>query len=146
MAKFRSSVGKSTRTFPGGQSQRDYTQQTKAEMESVIRRYSKAIEELKGAGQIILYKIVEPTYELSQVYCPEDKGDLKSSGYIQATNQFVEVGYARGGKPHYAVYVHEKLENRHFPPTRAKWLQGALEEDIGNYKERARQLYKGVLK
>lgn len=77
---------------------------------------------------------LEPTFEKSKVYCPKDTHRLVNSGYLEITGfrgqPRVEMGYAKGGDPHYAVLVHENLNMHHQPPTQAKFLQRAVEEDL----------------
>lgn len=145
MARARASVGKSTRNFKFA-SQRDFTQATAASMASIIRNFSNFLSTVEKVTPTILYNAVEPTFKISQKYVPKDTHDLENSGYIKATGHFVEVGYARAGKPFYAVYVHEKVENRHKAPTKAKFLQHALEEDLPNIKIRIKNGYGGLVK
>lgn len=145
MPRARGSIGKSTRTFKF-ESQRAYTHLAKSSLQNVLGRFNTFIQNVENTTPQILYDAVKPTYELSQKYCPKDTGDLRASGYIKATGQFVEVGYAKAGKPWYAVYVHEKVENYHYPPTRAKWLQVALEEDLPNIKTRLAGYYGGLVR
>lgn len=86
----------------------------------------------------VMYDALEPTFELSQKYVPVDTGELKDSGYLDITkrgkNPVVEIGYGRDGAP-YAVYVHE-MPHYHKPPTRFKYLQGALDEDYNQILNR----------
>jgi hypothetical protein len=96
--------------------------------------FQSLIDQFEGVTPEIMLNAVQPTFQKSQEYCPTDTGALKSSGYAEITSTArggrVEVGYAKGGSPPYAVYVHENLSNFHRPPTRAKWLQAAMLEDL----------------
>jgi hypothetical protein len=78
-------------------------------------------------------RALEPTLELSNYYAPKDTGELRESGYVQVRgrrgNVTAEVGYGYGGKAPYAVIVHEHPELYHKPPTQAKFLQRAMDED-----------------
>jgi hypothetical protein len=51
----------------------------------------------------------------------------------------VEIGYAKGGDPSYAIPVHEDVEVAHEPPTSAKFLEGPINEDWGNITLRIAQ-------
>lgn len=112
----------------------------RAQMSSVINNYRKFISQVEEAMPDVLYEALQPTYELSQEYVPYDTGALADSGYLEITNfrgkPRVEIGYGLGGVPPYAVRVHETMEFRHEAPTRAKWLQVALEEDAPNVQKR----------
>ena len=73
-------------------------------------------------------------FNKSQEYVPVDTGVLKDSGYVEVVPGFFrhkgEVGYARDGSPPYAIIVHELVENQHEPPTSAKYLQRAVQEEL----------------
>ncbi|MEB3012856.1 hypothetical protein VJI77_07640, partial [Parvimonas sp. D2] len=45
------------------------------------------------------------------------------------------IGFGRGGNPSYAVYVHE-MPFAHKAPTRSKFLQAALDEDMGEIESK----------
>lgn len=101
--------------------------------QGVMKNFEKLLTHLHNNGAQVLYEALEPTFEKSQEYCPKDTGALLESGYLVITDfrgiPTVEMGYGRGGEPDYAVTVHENLEWRHKSPTRAKWLQVAIDED-----------------
>lgn len=86
-------------------------------------RKGKAIQEATSvACHIIL--------EQAKFYCPVDTGALKESGKVviygsgTATRGSVEFGTK------YAIWVHEKVEARHTPPTCAKFLERAAREKL----------------
>jgi hypothetical protein len=86
-----------------------------------------------------LYYALLPTFDLSQRYCPILTGELKASGYLEVQDYRsgvrVEMGYARGGLPEYAIHVHE-LPAYHESPTSEKFLERALDEDWTNVNQR----------
>lgn len=116
----------------------------------IIANYIDLVEHLEGITPEILMDALEPTFEISQEYCPEDTGRLKDSGYLEITEfrgrPSVEIGYGRGGEPPYAATVHENMEWRHKAPTRAKWLQVALTEDEQNIQARLAYDYRRVFR
>lgn len=85
------------------------------------------------SGQVLL-EALRPTFEKSKEYCPYKTGALRNSGYLEIRRVGLlrgwqaEIGYGRGGLPHYTIIVHE-MPTYHKPPTRYKWLQAALQED-----------------
>ncbi len=84
----------------------------------------------------IMLDVLKPTFEKSKVYCPKKTNELVESAYLEVV-QFrgkpkVEMGYAKGGKPSYAAYVHEIVQYKHEAPTQAKFLERAINEDIGS--------------
>lgn len=119
-------------------------------MNSIIKNYQRLVDYLEEVTPEVLYEAMEPTFELSQEYCPEDTGALKRSGYLEITEfrgkPTVEIGYGRGGQPPYATTVHENLEYRHKAPTRAKWLQVALTEDEQEIQDRIVSSYRRVFR
>lgn len=118
--------------------------QTK-ELETILLDFMNAMSDNSAP---IMITALEPTFELSKTYCPVDTGVLLASGYLEITsfrgNPRVEMGYARGGNPSYAVVVHEDPQFYHKPPTRYKWLQAAMMEDLGGIYERLGIEYKGA--
>lgn len=108
-------------------------------MAGIIRNYRDLIDHVEQGTPAVLLEAMEPTFEKSKDYCPKDTGDLVNSGYMKVSKYRgprVEIGYGKGGDPEYAVAVHENLEWRHKAPTRAKWLQVALEEDSDRLQSR----------
>lgn len=109
------------------------TRSARVGMAQIIRNYRKFVQNVEEAMPEILYEALGPTFEKSQEYCPVDTGALVESGYLEITEfrkrSRVEIGYGLGGSPEYTAKVHENMEYKHEAPTRAKWLQIALEED-----------------
>lgn len=96
----------------------------------------------------IMREALIPTFEKSQIYCPVKTGDLRDSGYLEIV-QFrgsprVEMGYGAGGKPPYAILVHEASEMYHKPPTRSHWLLAAMLEDTDLMEQRLKASYKAL--
>lgn len=117
-----------------------YERGVQQSLKQVLMELNRFVDHVDDQSVEVLREALEPTFEKSQEYCPEDTGDLKRSGYLE-TRTFrgqaaVEIGYGKGGFPHYAALVHERTDFFHAPPTRAKFLQAALEEDAGNIQAR----------
>lgn len=116
---------------------RGATLDARADMADVIRRYQDLIRNLEMATPTILYNALVPVFNKSQVYVPKKTGALMGSGHL-------EVGTDERGKPEaritygdastpYAAIVHEFTHLNHEPPTRAKYLQSALEEEMDSF-------------
>ena len=134
---FRAKVGGRVR---GG----DATRQ----MAGVVNNYRRLVRHIEETTPEILLEALEPTFKKSKEYCPKDTGALVESGYLEVRElrkkPTVEIGYGFGGNPSYTVAVHENLEWRHKSPTRAKWLQAALEEDANAIRGRIIRSYSGM--
>lgn len=107
-------------------------------------------DQFEDASVDIMLEALEPTYELSQVYVPKDTGELSESGYLEEVstsrgNPQVQIGYGRSGSPYYAMYVHEMTSIPHEAPTRSKFLQAAVMEDLDNIFVRLGSGYKAFL-
>lgn len=130
-------------------SEADYVRQANQAMKSIMQDLQYIIDETEGVTPEIMKEALEPTLELSAVYCPKDTGALVESRYLEVTsfrgNPSVEMGYAKGGNPDYAAYVHEMVQIPHKPPTQAKFLERAVNEDIGNIIDRVVQGYQQLL-
>ncbi len=100
------------------------------------RNLRKAIKQIEGATLEGMQAAMEEIFDTSQVYVPVDTGDLALSGFVQIDTTVkhprVIIGYAARGNPHYAIIVHEDLTKNHAPPTRAKFLEAALQEHAGD--------------
>lgn len=101
-------------------------------MEEILGNLREFISFLDGVTPDILIEAVEPTFGKALDYCPVEHGDLRASGYLESRayrgGAEVEVGFGRGGKPDYAIYVHE-IPASHEAPTRDKFLESAFDED-----------------
>jgi len=116
------------------------------QMKSVIKNMEAFIAHIEGVTPEILEHALIPAFVLSQKYVPERTGKLKKSGYLRKRtfrgNPQVEIGYGLGGRPHYAALVHERLDFYHKPPTRAKFLEAALNETEAQRRQTIIQLTK----
>lgn len=106
------------------------------EIATDFRGYTRQVE---GFLPDDLRAALEPTMELSLVYVPKDTGELADSAYLETVNfrggARVEMGYGKGGKPAYAIYVHE-IPYKHAAPTSDKFLEKAINEDYHNIVQR----------
>jgi hypothetical protein len=104
-------------------------------MKNVIARYEKLIRSMKSATPDILYNAMIPVFEKSQEYVPKDTGALEASGVLEvSTGEFPAATITYGDKDTwYAALVHEFVWLNHEPPTRAKYLQNAMEEEIDSF-------------
>jgi hypothetical protein len=113
-------------------SEADFGNQVKSQLDAIMQNYQDFIDHMQVQSAEVLLYALEPVGEKSQEYVPYRTGELHDSFYLEASTSrgraTAEIGYARGGNPHYAVFVHENLEMHHRPPTQAKFLQRALEE------------------
>ena len=110
-----------------------------SDVTGIVNRYKEFIRRVTAVAPRATAIALLPTFEKSQIYCPKETGALVDSGYIEVTGRLghalggaepsVEIGYGRNGNPPYALIVHEVLSHYHKPPTRAKWLERALQED-----------------
>jgi hypothetical protein len=103
----------------------------------IVKRFTDFINQVRAVAPRAARIALLPTFQKSQIYCPKKTGALVYSGYLEIEGRFnlggrdpsVEIGYGKDGKPPYALIVHEVLNHYHKPPTRAKWLQVAMQED-----------------
>lgn len=89
----------------------------------------------------VMVDALRPTLDISNTYCPVETGELRGSGYVEARKRgrsgpTAEIGYGKNGQAPYAVFVHENPVFYHEPPTQAKFLQRAMDEDSGNIMDR----------
>ncbi len=137
--RFNANVGLKRLVGPNS-SQRGFTQSIRQSMQEIIKEYKRWILHMEIQTPEVLLDALRPTFEKSQILVPVKSGDLKGSGYLEKStfrgNPQVEIGYGRGGVPHYAVFVHERTDLHHDGPTQAKFLQQPLEEDFQDIQTR----------
>ena len=123
----------------------DYVTQVKAQCKALQDDLEYILEQVGDVTPEITLEALRPTFNKSQERVPQRSGDLKRSGFLEITGfrgqPRVEMGYAKGGIPRYAVLVHEQVEVPHKSPTRSKFLQSAVEEDYGQIIDRVTSGY-----
>lgn len=125
------------------------TQDARLAMTDVIAKYAALLNKLHASSPDILVNALRPIFKRAQYYVPEDTGALWESGKLE--------GKMEGGKPTasitfgneeawYAAMVHEYVWLAHQEPTRAKFLQHAMEEGIDGIMESLKVDYTRILK
>ena len=117
-------------------------------MEAIISNYRQLVKTLEGSSADILEQVLHPVLSKSQMYVPKKTGALASSVELTtentATGAEARITYGNSDV-YYAAIVHEFTWLNHQSPTRAKYLQSAMEEEIDNFLERAAQTYAGLM-
>lgn len=114
-----------------------FTKAARASMADIIKRYEQLIRSLEAATPTILANAMQPVYNRSQVYVPKDTGALMSSAQLlsgtdERGRPMVSLVYGNAETP-YAAIVHELVHLNHVSPTRAKYLQSAMEEEMDSF-------------
>jgi len=131
------STGRIRAAAPAGSldpSSANYTRAMKAQMDQIAARLEKTIKSIKNVTPKAIEAGLKPIYDLSQQYVPVDTGRLKRSGFIEtrqtSTGSRGWIGYAKGGHPSYAAWVHEMMHIPHAKGKSAKFLERAVNERI----------------
>ena len=144
--RFSAAVGSYTRRSTG--SAYAMAQQARTDFQKIVRNYQKFVNHVENVSADIMIEALQPTFHLSQTYTPKLTGALRLSGYVEATHRGkmprVEIGYGKHGSPDYAAIVHEKVEYRHAPPTRSKFLEAAMNETVGELRNRLIAQYRRI--
>lgn len=96
-----------------------------------------------------LFDEANEAFAKSQRVVPVDTGSLRASGHVvppvySDTGAVIEIAYGGVAAP-YAGIVHEDMEARHDSPTKAKYLEGPVEEQVDGMGERlARAVAEGL--
>lgn len=106
-------------------------------MRQVIARYNQLIRDLNVNTPEVLANALQPAFDKSQEYVPVKTGTLANSGVLEIDDDDPEriiasITYG-DAEAWYAALVHEYTWLNHQPPTRAKYLQYALEECIDEF-------------
>jgi hypothetical protein len=105
-------------------------------MAQVIRNYEGIIKQLHDVTPDAVKNALEPVFNKSLEYVPYKSGVLSESAILEVEGT---PGNVRGSITYgnhsawYAALVHEFVWLSHNPPTRAKYLQSALEEEIDSF-------------
>lgn len=109
------------------------TLDVRSQMNAIIQEYFRWTQHMEEQADDVLYEALKPTFEKTQQRVPLKDGDLIASGYLEKRtfrgNATVEIGYAKGGSPEYAIEQHENLEYNHAEGRTAKYLERPLLED-----------------
>lgn len=129
----RSTIGRARIPYTDTTAQGEFERAIRTQMQGVIKNMMAFTKHMESQSADVIKDALRPTFEKSQVYVPKDTRALMKSGYLES-RQFrgrtvVEIGYARGGTPHYAAQVHEDLTMHHEEPTQAQFLLRPLLED-----------------
>lgn len=147
LARFR--VGPQRVTTGLAPWQAGYARAVRSQMVTVEKSYTRLIETLRADTPEAIRQMLQPVFDRSQELVPFDTGALKKSGYIETRQRrgltVGEVGYGKGGVPHYAAKVHEDLDVFHAPPTQAKFLEQAADEHIAGMLDQAGHVYSQTL-
>ncbi len=118
----------------------NYTEIMRDQMKMIQNNMKKVIAHIENVTAESIRFGLQPIFDKSQEYVPIDTGKLKRSGFIEvrktARGAQAAIGYGRFGRPNYAALVHERLDFRHKSPTRAKFLEAAVNEHIGDFERR----------
>ena len=142
----RSNIGKGRLLRSDNSTHAQFTRSIRAQMAAVTDNYKNFVNHLDESGIEILKNALTPAFEESLELVPKDTSALSDSGYLESrklrNRSVVEIGYARGGNPHYGVFVHENLEVFHEPPTQAKFLEQPLAERSDEIRQTILSQYK----
>lgn len=124
----------------------DPTYDIRQQMQGILKEYFRWTRHLEDQAGDVLKEALKPTFRKSQEIVPYKDGDLMASGYLES-RQFrgksvCEIGYARGGKPEYAIIQHENLEYNHPNGGQAKYLERPLLQDADAIQQRILALLK----
>lgn len=120
-----------------------FTRDARKSMKEVAKNLENVISKIEDATPEAVEYGMKPIWDLSRKYVPVDTGRLQASGQfvVQERGGKIEaaISYGKGGEPEYAIYVHERLDQAHAAPTRAKFLQAAVNEKLHLVLPRVRQ-------
>jgi len=115
-------------------------------MKSVEQAFTRFVDIIDANTPAAVEAALRPIFERSQELVPVKSGALKRSGFIEIRKgskgqTFGEVGYGKGGVPHYAALQHENLDFLHKAPTQAKFLEQAVNEELNKALDQAVGVY-----
>jgi hypothetical protein len=128
-------VGKTNVRTTGYPSESGFVRQVNQGMRKIQEDLGYIIQQFEDVTPEFMLEAMRPIFDESQRIVPVRTSALKDSGYLEIVefrgSPKVEIGYAKGGNPWYAVYVHEMIEIPHRPPTQAKYLEKPVNDGLG---------------
>jgi hypothetical protein len=114
------------------------------QLADLLKGLNSFVRHLELEGSHVVYNAFLPAFNKSKIYCPRTEGGsrgtpihLVESARLEVAEQrgnsskvTATISYGHNGNPFYAVYVHEIMKYRHEPPTRAKFLEIAIREEL----------------
>lgn len=139
------SIGRVRKTKVVSPSEGSYIQSIREQMKAIQDNLETVVEHLEKVTPEAIRFGLEPVMEESQRLVPVDTGRLKRSGFIETRRTsggaVAAIGYGRFGVPHYAGFVHERVDIPHASPTQAKFLEQAIATKIGDFRRRVELFY-----
>lgn len=136
-------VGRQRVTRVVSSTEAGYIQSIRRQMATIEENLRNVVKALEDVTPGALKYGLQPIFEESQRLVPVDTGRLKRSGFLEVdkvkSGARASMGYARGGRPGYAVYVHEIPTYYHRTPTQYKFLEEAVDRKIGELRPRVIQ-------
>lgn len=131
----RLKVGKVTVRTPLYPSEPRYVESVRRGMKELMDNVNYIFDQFEAVTPEIMLDVLQPIFDESQQLVPQRTGALKASGFLRVAsgrtgNIWVEMGYAEGGNPSYAAYVHEMVQIPHKPPTQAKFLEKPINDHM----------------
>ncbi len=134
MASLRISVGRQRFSSSMTPAHAGYAASINRQMKNIKANLMQVINKIENASPESLKYAMQPIFRESQRLVPKDTHELERSGFLKvektSTGAAAAIGYAKGGDPHYAVYVHERTDLAHAAPTQAKWLEEAVNRKL----------------
>lgn len=108
------------------------TQDLRKQFEVIERKLALVLNTIEEATPEALDFALDPVFLQASEWVPIDKGPLSESLYLEtqqtAAGAFAEIGFGTGESASYAVIVHEDLSLTHASPTKAKFLEHAIDK------------------
>lgn len=143
---FKARIGTQRITSNTIPSQASYTRAVRRSFMAVEKEIDRLCSVFADVTPEVIMDVLDPTFKKSLTYTPVLTGELLASAYlmtrIRQNKVEGEIGFGKGGNPHYAVYVHEMTDIMHKAPTRSKFLQAAISEDLGKFPSRLLKAYR----
>ena len=136
-------MGRQNLSSSGTTSEHALNRQFNASLGDILENLNDFVAHMDNVSADILVEVLEPTFGKAIEYCPKDSHDLVNSAYLESEKfrggARAMMGFGKGGKPTYAIYVHE-MPYQHAAPTRSKFLEAALDEDYFTILKRIPQV------
>lgn len=148
MATFGTSVGRIRVTSVVSPSEAGYIRSMRDQASDMDQVIKNVIKKFRTVSADAMMFAAQPIMDRSQELVPVDTGRLINSAFLfkgpesKLGNIKVFMGYARFGQPHYAAFVHERVDIKHAKGKSAKFLEKAVNEKLPVFTSRLIAFYR----
>jgi hypothetical protein len=110
-----------------------------------MRLLDKADKQVNQAVRVALYNEMVAIMRVSIRQTPEDTGYLRATAYVTLPTTTGQIRIQAGYATYYAIYVHERTDVSHAPPTKDHYLSDPMTDRSKGFADRVAKAAKKMI-